>query len=265
MRQPDRTQAQSSRRGRGDGQLRHREGQSPCARGVRHPAANQRGAADRLLGDRATGPRRRGWDGGRGQRRRSRRRRRIGPGTDVPAPAADWLGRAGGTGDRHGDGPCTAIHLLAVGIPGAGGAGDPVGRLPVPPRRVDEPQARHRNDGHANLDGHPDSVPVVAVRTVPRHRRHTRHEARLRVHHRTVGRCGEHLPRGGRGRHGVHPRRAVLREALEAAGRRRAARPARTRRQRRGGNARRSRGADPRRGPRGRRRVRGAPGREDRH
>ena len=50
-----------------------------------------------------------------------------------------------------------------------------VGGLAVPPGRVGEPQARRGHDGHADQRRHARRVAVVAVRAVPRRRRHERH------------------------------------------------------------------------------------------
>ena len=79
------------------------------------------------------------------------------------------------------------------------------------------------------------------------------------------GRVGQHLP-GGRGRGDrVHPGRPLLRGALQAPRRRRAAGPAGARRQGRRGAARRREKRDPDRPARGRRPVRRPARREDRH
>ena len=79
------------------------------------------------------------------------------------AAAADLAG-ADGAGDRDGDGACAAAHQLAVVVVGAGGAGGGVGRVAVPPGGVVEPAARHRHDGHADLDGNPCGAGVVGLR-----------------------------------------------------------------------------------------------------
>ena len=63
-------------------------------------------------------------------------------------------------------------------------AGRRVGRLAVPPRRLDEPAARRHHDGHADLRRHARRVRVVAVRAVLRHRRRAGHDAPVRAHDR---------------------------------------------------------------------------------
>ena len=57
------------------------------------------------------------------------------------------------------------------------------------------------------------------------------HDPPVRADHRAQRRRGQHLPRGRRRRHHVHPRRPLLRGPLQAPRRRRAAGPARARRQ----------------------------------
>ena len=53
------------------------------------------------------------------------------------------------------------------------------GALAVPPAALDQPAARHRHDGHADLAGRLRGVRLVAVRAVPRRRRHAGHDRRL--------------------------------------------------------------------------------------
>ncbi len=111
---------------------------------------------------------------------------------------------------------------------------------------------------------------VVAVRAVLRRRRHDRHDARLHVDGLAQRRRRQPLSRGGLGRHDVRARRPVLRGAVQARGRRGAARAARPRgegcrcpsERPRHGLA--HRGADAGGRPPRRRRVRRAPRREDR-
>ena len=67
-----------------------------------------------------------------------------------------------------------AVRQLAVAEPAARDARDPVGRVAVPPRGVGEPQARRRDDGHADLARRALGLGLVAVRAVPRRRRHAR-------------------------------------------------------------------------------------------
>ena len=76
-----------------------------------------------------------------------------------------------GSGDRDGDGAGAAVHLLAVAVAGTRGAGGGLGRMAVPPGGVGEPEARHRNDGHADLDGHARRAGLVGLRVVLGHRR----------------------------------------------------------------------------------------------
>ena len=138
-------------------------------RGIRPARADRRGREDRLH---------RGAPPAAGIRRTTRAR---GPRAHLAAPAPDRRGRAVGAGDRDGDDPRAAVHLLAVAVARARRAGRRVGGVAVPPRRVDQPAPRRRDDGHAHLDRRLGGVPVVAVRAVLRRRRHARHDARVRV------------------------------------------------------------------------------------
>ena len=125
-------------------------------------------------------------------------------------------------------------------------AGRRVGGMAVPPRRVDQPAPRRRDDGHAHLDRRLGGIPVVAVRTLLRPRRHARHDARIRVDRPAQRRRRQHLPRGRRRRDDVRPRRPLLRGALQAPRGRRAARSARARGEgRRRAAATASKGRDP--------------------
>jgi copper chaperone CopZ len=62
--------------------------------------------------------------------------------------------------------PAAAVRELAVAGAGARRPGRRVGRAALPPRRLDQPAARRRDDGHPHLDRHARRVPVVAVRAV---------------------------------------------------------------------------------------------------
>ena len=115
------------------------------------------------------------------------------------------------------DDPAAAVRELAVAVADARRAGRRLGRAAVPPRRVGEPAPRDRDDGHAHLRRRARRVRLVAVRAVPRRRRHARHEDGLRPAARARRRHRRDLPRGGHRRDGVHPRRALLRGAAPSA------------------------------------------------
>ncbi len=142
-------------------------------------------------------------------------------------------------------------HQLAVAVADPGGAGRRLGRVAVPPRRVDQPAARHLDHGHADLAGHPGRARLVGLRAVLGHGRHAGHDPPVPVHHRTHRRRGQHLPGGRRRGDHVHPGRSLLRGALQATGGRCAPGTARARRQ--GG------GGAPRRVPTGRSRSASPP------
>ena len=55
---------------------------------------------------------------------------------------------------------------------------------------LDQPAARRRHDGHADLGRHAGRVRLVAVRAVPRHGRRARHDAPVRAHRRPRRRRG---------------------------------------------------------------------------
>ena len=111
-------------------------------------------------------------------------------------------------------------------------ARDPVGRVAVPPRRLGEPAARHGDDGHADLDGRAGRLGLVAVRALPRRRRHAGHAHGLRPDPRPRRRRGERdLPRGRRRGDDVPARGPLLRGARQAPRRGRADGAARARRQ----------------------------------
>ena len=159
VREPDREEAEQARRRHRDRQLRHREGQGHLRRRRRpRPRSSRRSRPP------ATPPR------CRSRERRPRRRGRADDPIRAAAAPADRLARAGGAGDRAGDGPGAAVHLLAVALADAGRAGRGVGGVAVPPGRVDEPAARRGHHGHADLDGHARRVRLVAVRAVLRRR-----------------------------------------------------------------------------------------------
>ena len=141
---------------------------------------------------------------------------------DAAAPPGRGVAGAQRAGGRDGDGAGAAVRLLAVALAGAGRAGRGVGRLAVPPGRLDQPAPRRRDHGHAGLGRHPGRARLVALRAVPRHGGRARDDPPVRAHRRAHRRRRQHLPRGrGRG-DDVHPRRALVRGPLEAAGRCRA-------------------------------------------
>ena len=252
VRQPDRAQAQQARRRHRDRQLRHREGEGHLPGRHQH-----RRAASRPWRPPGTPRRCRRRPRRRGAELRTERARRRTTASDrcasgcvvsavltVPVIAMAMV-------------PGAAVHLLAVGLarrwPRRSSCGAP-GRS-TGPRGPTCATARRR--WTRCLDGRARGVRLVALRALPRHGRHAGHDAPLRADHRANRRCRQHLPRGRRRSDHVHARRAVLRGALQAAGRRGAAGPARARRQGRGGAARAAldgRGADPDRAARGRRR-----------
>ena len=184
-----------------------------------------------------------------------RLRRRLHPvGRPVAAGAADL------------DGAGVPVRQLAVARAQPGHAGRPLGRLAVPRGRVGEPQARHRDDGHARLAGRALRVAVVGLRTVHRRRRHARHAHELRPDPGGRWRRRRDLSGDRVGRDDVHPRRALLRGARQAPRRRGAEGAARARRQgRRRPRRRRQRAPHPDRAAAGGRPLRRAPGREGRH
>ena len=91
------------------------------------------------------------------------------------------------------------------------------GGLAVPPGRVDQPAARRRHDGHADLARRARRVRLVAVRAVLRRRRHARDDDAVRADIGPRRRRRRHLPRGRGRRHHVHPRRPLLRGPRQAA------------------------------------------------
>ena len=98
-----------------------------------------------------------------------------------------------------------------------------LGRLPLPPRRLDEPAPRHGDDGHAHLGRHDRRLELVGdLAAVPRPGR-SRHAPRPVVPARARRRDGRDLLRGGRRRRDVPARRALVRGARQAQRRRGAA------------------------------------------
>ena len=136
------------------------------------------------------------------------------------------LSRAGAA-DR--DDPGAAVRQLAVAVAAAGDAGRSVGGVAVSPRRVGEPQARHRDDGHADQRRHPVGLVVVAVRAVPRRRRRERDADGVQPDPVLGRRRERDLPRDRVDRDHVHPRRPLLRGTRQAARRRGAQGAARAR------------------------------------
>ena len=139
------------------------------------------------------------------------------------------------------------------------------GGVALPPRRLGQPAPRCRHHGHPRLARDPGRAGLVGLRPLPRHRRDARHDPPVRAHRRAQRRRRQHLPRGRGGRDHLHPRRPVVRGAVQAPGRGCPAGAARARRQGRRRPARRTRGADPHRRAGRRRRVRRPPRREGRH
>ena len=187
VRQPDRAHAEQARWRRRDSQLRHREGTGQPRRRDRAGGAGRRGRAGRLHRRAAATPEGRT----RGVRLCDPRRGRAG---SPAAASARRHERAECPGDRPGDDPGAAVHLLAVAQFDPRRPGRGVGGVAVPPGRLDKPQAWHLDHGHADLPRHPCRVRLVAVRAVPRHRRRARHDPPVRVHQRSGGRVRRHLP-----------------------------------------------------------------------
>ena len=77
-------------------------------------------------------------------RRRAGRDRRA-------APPPDLRRGPVGAGAADGDDPGAAVRQLAVAVAEPRDAGRAVGGVAVPPGGVGEPQARRRDDGHADL------------------------------------------------------------------------------------------------------------------
>ena len=122
-----------------DGQLRDREGQRRVRREV---------TPEQLVGDRGGGRLQAHLPDAATSRWTRIRRGDAAATADLISAAADacrwsrwrWFRR------------CSSV--LAVGVVGARGAGGGLGRVAVPSGGVVEPEARHRNHGHADLDGH---------------------------------------------------------------------------------------------------------------
>ena len=209
-------EAQQARGRDGQRELRDGEGQGDLPGRSRAGGPGRHGAAGRL--------RRQPAHRGPGTRGRGR------PGSVAARPAAD-LRRADRAGDRDGDGSGAAVHQLAVALPHPRRTGGGVGCLAVPQGRVDQPAARHLDDGHADLDGHAGGARLVALRAVLGYGGHARHDPPVRDHRRAQRRRRQHLLRGRRRGDDVHPGRPLLRGPLQAPGRRGAAGAARAGRQ----------------------------------
>ena len=124
--------------------------------------------------------------------------------------------RARGAGDRALDGAGGAVRRLAVGVARPRHAGGALGRPAVPSGGMGEPAARHRDDGHADLDGHARRVPLVRLRAGLRYRGRDRHGGRVQLAARARRPDRHHLPRDGGGGDRIPARRAVRRGAGEA-------------------------------------------------
>ncbi|CAG7029622.1 hypothetical protein PICSAR164_04501 [Mycobacterium avium subsp. paratuberculosis] len=254
MRGPDRKEAEQAGRRHSDRQLRHREGRGQRARELRPANADHRDRKRRV------------------RRRRGEAVAAAGrPGARLAAQAPGHRHSPGRAGDRRGDDSRAAIPALALGGAGPDRAGGRVVRAPLPRCRVGQPQTWRRHHGHPDLDRHAGGLPVVAVRPGSRGGRPARHAARLRADRRArrprLPRRGP-VPRllrgGGRG-DAVRAGRPVLRAAVQADGRRRAAGAAGAGRQGRRGAAGGRRNPHPDRAVGRRRRVRGASRGTDRH
>ena len=258
MREPHRAQAQQARRRHRDRQLRHREGprsSSTRARSAprtswarsRRPATARR-CRPRSRPDRAPRP-------AATSTRPAPLRRRVILAALLSLPALllamvpalqfdnlQWL----------------SLNLVTPVVA--------VGGVAVPHGRVGEPQARRGDDGHADLGRRARRLAVVAVRAVPRRRRHERHADGLRRHPEARRGRRPDLP-GDRGhRHDVPARRPLLRGPGQAPRRRGAEGAAGARRQgRRRPRRRRQRAPHPRRAAGRRRPLRRPPRREGRH
>ena len=187
-----------------------------------------------------------------------------GPRARRAPPAAAGLGAAHPAGGADGDGPGAPVRRLAVAVADPGRARRGLGRVALPPGRAGEPAARQHHHGHARLGRRAGGVRLVAGRPLPRHRGRDRHDAPVPLHPRADQRARQHLPRGRGRRDDVPAGRALVREALEAAGRSRAAGADGARRQGRHGAPRRRRDASPRGRAAGRGRLRGPAGGEGR-
>ena len=181
-------------------------------------------------------------------------------------PAARLERAADRAGGRAGDGPGAAVRLLAVAVADPGRARSSSGAA-LPFHRAAWTNLRH---GAATMDT------LVSLGTLAAFgwslyalflgtAGDAGHDAPLRADHRARRRQRQHLPRGRRRGHHVHPGRPLLRGAVQAAGRRGAAGAAGAGRQGRRGAARRRERADPGRPARRRRPVRRPARREDRH
>ena len=154
----------------------------------------------------------------------------------VVAATAAGLGDADRAGGSAVDGSRAAVRLLAVAGPGARHPRGGVGRVAVPPRRAGQPAPPRRDDGHPHFGRRGRGLPVVGLGAAVHPRGHAGHEddgqPAAEQRQRTPP-----LSRSRRRRHHLHPCRALLRGARQAAVRRGAARPARHGRQGRRGPA----------------------------
>ena len=208
VRRAHREEAQPARRGRGIRQLRHREGGRERSAGARPAACSSTRSRRPATPRRSPSPRHppctttsHDLDD---HELTGLRQRLIG--SIVLAVPVILLAMI----------PALQFTVLAVGVARPRRTGRGVGRVAVPPRRLDQPPPRCRDHGHAHLDRRLGGLPVVALRAVLRRRRHARHDARLRVDGPAERRRGQHLPRGRGRRHDVRPRRPVLRGAVQA-------------------------------------------------
>ena len=206
VRRADREEAQSDGRRDRDGQLRDREGEGQLRRPVT--------AGDLIAQIEATGYTAATSSSPPGSHRASERRRTSDDDpTERPARAADHLDDPDGAGHRDGDDPRPAVRRLAVAVAHARRTGRRVGRVAVPPRRVDEPPPRCGHDGHADLGRHARRVRMEPVRPVLRRCRRAVDAPRVLAPSRAGDGIVTDLPRGRRRGHRVHPRRPILRGA----------------------------------------------------
>ena len=194
-------EAQPARRRHRHGELRDREGARRGDRGGVRPRPRRACRRDRVHRQRGDP----GRSSGRGRDR-------------LAAPPPAGLAGPHGPGGRHGDGAGAPVRLLAVGLAGPGHARRALGRLAVPPRRVDQPATPGDDDGHAHLRRDTGRIRLVALCAALRYRRRDRHAARVRADRPARRGIVVRLLRGRGGRDDVHPRRSLPRVPLEAAG-----------------------------------------------
>ena len=198
-------EAQPARRRHRHGELRDREGARRGDRGGVRPTTSSSVVGETGYTAGVATP---GRSSGRGRDR-------------LAAPPPAGLAGPHGPGGRHGDGAGAPVRLLAVGLAGPGHARRALGRLAVPPRRVDQPAAPGDDDGHAHLRRDTGRIRLVALCAALRYRRRDRHAARVRADRPARRGIVVRLLRGRSGRDDVHPRRSLPRVPLEAAGRER--------------------------------------------